>query len=82
MSQLFGAALIGFAALTWLTRNADASDTRDSILLALVICFVVGFVVAVMGALEGFMNQLAWLTVGIYLFFSVAFGYFKFISKA
>lgn len=81
MSQLFGAALIAFAALTWLARDAAASDARDAIVLALFIGFTIGLVVAVMGALAGFMNQLGWLTVVIYLFFSCAFGYFKFISK-
>ena len=34
MCQLFGAALIGYAVLTWLARNATASDSRDAIVLA------------------------------------------------
>ena len=82
MSQLFGAALIGIGLVTWLARNAAASDARDAIVLAMAIAFLVGLIVAVMGALAGFMNMLSWLTVGIYLFFTAAFGYFKFLSKA
>jgi len=82
MCQLFGAGFIGWAVLTWLARNATASDTRDAIVFALFVGSTIGFIVATMGALGGYMNQLSWLTVGLYLFFSVAFGYFKFFSKA
>jgi len=82
MSQLFGAVLIGIGLLTWLARNAAASVASDAIVLASFIAFVVGFIVAVMGALAGFMNQLSWLTVGIFLFFSAAFGYFCITDKS
>ena len=50
MCQLFGAGFIGWAVLTWLARNATASDTRDAIVFALFVGSTIGFIVATMGS--------------------------------
>jgi len=78
MAQLFGAALIGFAVLTWSARNSSDSGARRAIILALFVTAAIGCIVAVLGALAGFMNPLSWSTVAIYLFFAAVFGYFQF----
>ena len=82
IGQLFGAALIGFAVLTWTARNAADSDARKSIVLALFIADGVGFIVALMGQLGNVVNALGWSTVLIYLILTVWWGYFQFSKKA
>ena len=78
MGQLFGAALFGFAVLSWSAKNAGPSEARNAIVLALFIGDGIGFVVALMGQLSGVVNTLGWSTVAIYLLLALGFGYFKF----
>ena len=79
--QLFGAALLTFAILTWVARNAPDSDARRAILLALFMGNGVGFVIAFIGQLSGDVNALGWSTVAIYLLLAIGFGYFRFVAK-
>ncbi len=82
MGQLFGAALVGFALLTWMARNATDSDARRAIVLALFIADGIGFVVALIGQLSNVVNALGWSTVAIYLLLALGFGYFQFFKPA
>jgi MFS family permease len=78
MGQLFGASLIGFGLLAWVARNAADSDSRRAIILAFFISDGVGFVVALIGQLNDILGSLGWLTVAIYLLFTIGYGYFQF----
>ena len=82
LAQLFGAALVGFAVLTWVARNAKASDARKAIVLALFISNAVGFVLALLGQMAGVVNTMGWSTVAIYLLLALAFGYFQFVMPS
>lgn len=82
VSQLFGAALIGFAVLTWSARNAAASDARKAIVLALFVADGLGFVLSLIGQLQGVANALGWLNVVIYLLLALGFGYFQFLKPS
>ena len=82
VGQLFGAALIGFALLTWMARNATDSDARRAIVLALFIADGIGFIVALIGQLSNVVNALGWSTVAIYLLLALGFGYFQFFKPA
>jgi len=82
LAQLFGAALVGFAVLTWVARNATASDARKAIVLALFISNAVGFVLALLGQMAGVVNTMGWSTVAIYLLLALAFGYFQFVKPS
>jgi hypothetical protein len=82
VSQLLGAALIGFAVLTWTARNATGSEAGRAILLALCVADAIGFVVALIGQLGGVANALGWSTVAIYLVLALGFGYFRFAKQA
>jgi hypothetical protein len=82
VGQLFGAALVGFAFLTWSARNATDSDARRAIVLALFVSDGVGFIVALIGQLAGVVNSLGWSTVAIYLLLALGFGYFQFTRPA
>ncbi len=81
MCQLFGAALIGFAALSWVARNAPDSEARRAIVLAFFVGDLVGCVVALLAQLRGVVNALGWSSVVIYLLLAVGFGYFTFAAK-
>ena len=82
MGRLFGGALIGFALLTWIARNATDSDTRSAIVYALFTADAIGFVVALIGQIHKVVNVLGWSTVVIYLLLALCFGYFQFIKTS
>lgn len=82
VGQLFGASLVTFAVLTWSARNADASDARKAIVLALLIGDGIGFIVALIAQIGGVMNTLGWSTVALYLFLTLGFGYFQFAKSS
>jgi hypothetical protein len=82
VGQLFGAALIGFAVLTWSARSAADSVARRAIVLALFVGDGIGFIVALVGQLAGVVNALGWSTVIIYLLLAVGFGYIQFTQPA
>ena len=77
IARLFGAALLEFALLSWLVRNAGDSEARKAIILAVFVGEVVGFIVALVGQLSGVVNALGWSTVAIYLLLALGFGYFQ-----
>jgi hypothetical protein len=72
----YGAALWGNLMITWFARNAQDSDARQAIILAMFIYDLIGFIVTLINVLSGVLNPLGWLVVVIYLFFTVGFGYF------
>ena len=76
VAQLFGAALIALAVVTWMARNAADSDARRAIVLGLAIGNIVGFVIALIGQLGAVVNALGWSTVVIYLLLALGFGFF------
>jgi hypothetical protein len=41
----------------------------------IVLVFGIGFVVALIGQLSGLVNALGWLTVALYFFLAIGFGY-------
>ena len=80
--QLFGAALVAFAVLSWSARNAADSDARRAIVLALFIGDAAGFVLALIGQLGSVVGALGWSTVVIYLLLALGFGYFQIVKSA
>ena len=80
IGQLFGAALLAFAVLTWTAKSAADSDARTAIIRALFVGDALGFIVALIAQLGGVVNNLGWSTVIIYLFLAVGFGYY-YIAK-
>ena len=82
VGQLFGAALLGYALLTWTARNAVPSDARGAIVLALFMSNAIAFVIALIAQLRNVVNQVGWSTVAIYLLLALGFGYFQFKEPA
>jgi hypothetical protein len=82
MGQLFGGALLAFAVLTWSARNADVSEARKSIVMAMFIGDGIGFIVALIGQLNNVVNDFGWSTVVLYLLLAIGFGYFTFSKSS
>jgi len=82
IARLYGAALLGYAVLTWSARNSEESAARRAIVLALFLSTGVGFVVSVVNQLSGLANALGWSTVVLFLLFTLAYGYFQFAQPS
>lgn len=82
VAQLFGAALLGYAILTWTARNLADSDALRAIVLALCVADAIAFVIALIGQLRGTVNAVGWSTVAIYLLLALGFGYFRFVKTS
>ncbi len=80
VGRLLGAALVGFAVLTWSARNATDTDARKAIVLALLVSDGIGFIVALIGQLADVVNSLGWSTVAVYLLLALGWGYFQFVK--
>jgi hypothetical protein len=78
--RLLGAAFIEIAGVTWFARNADDSEARRAIVLALLIGNAVGFVVALIGMINNVVAAVGWGNVVIYLLLALGYGYFQFIK--
>ena len=77
----YGAALIGNLLLTWLARNAEDSVARRAIIWNLFVYDGIALVATVLILLSGGLNILGWGIAGVYLFFTIGFGYFLIPDK-
>ena len=82
IGQFFGAALLSLAILSWLVRNLSDSETRRAIILALFVGEALGFILALIGQLNGIFNVMGWSVVAVYLLFALGLAYFQFSKLA
>jgi hypothetical protein len=78
LSRLFGAALVGYALLSWNVRAAAASDALRAVVVSLFVVDMLGVIISLHGVLSGAENALGWSTVAIYGLLAAGFGYFTF----
>ena len=76
MAQWAGLGSITVALIAWFARNHTKSEVRQSIVLTLLIYFILGFVISVIGTLSGAMNAIGWSLVIIYFLFTLGYAYF------
>jgi hypothetical protein len=79
-TQFAGAALIGLAVLTWTTRWIGPSEARNAILLSLLTLEALGLIISLITQLSGGVGALGWGLVALFLFFTVALGYARFVK--
>lgn len=82
VGQFLGAALVSLALLTWLVRNLSDSETRRAIVLALLVGESIGFILSLIGQLNGIFNVMGWSVVAVYLLFALGLAYFQFSNPA
>lgn len=75
MTEVLGAAFLGFAVLNWLTRTFTVPEDLRPIILANFVLNAVGFVVTLLEKLDGVGNVWGWIPVALFLVFGLAFGY-------
>jgi apolipoprotein N-acyltransferase len=80
-TRMWGTAVFGFAFLTWLCRNAEDSDTRRRMVLALFCYFTIGFAACLLNFWNDPQPLVAWTTPLLYLLFAAGYGYFHFIQQ-
>jgi len=81
MSRLFGAVFIGIAFICWLCRGTNWNALKG-ITLSLLLADTIGFIVALIYQLSGFMNALGWINVALWLIFALGLGYFRFLKPS
>jgi hypothetical protein len=72
----YGGALLGIAALCWFARNSEGARALKAIIIFGFLYDFVNLFVSLHANLSGLMNPLGWIIVVVYLFFTIAFGYF------
>lgn len=80
LARLLGAYMLGMGMLSWLIRNALASNTQIYILYVFLAIHVLGFVISLISVLEGTVNALGWSSVALYFLIAVGFAYFLFFK--
>ncbi len=80
MARFFGWGLLAVGMITALAANTPPSEARQAIVKGLFIADVVGFIVSLMGTLNGTFNELGWSAVAIYFILVVGYGYFWFVK--
>ncbi len=72
MTRFFGVGLLALALITLFLRDAKLTDNVKSVVLALIISDIVGLVVSFWAVWSKTVNNMGWVTVVIYGFFSIA----------
>jgi hypothetical protein len=79
MARSFGAALTAYALTFYLNRNTAATDKGwYNLLLTSFIYNIVDIPILLMATLDGVMNSMGWMPVGLHVFLAATFGYFTF----
>jgi hypothetical protein len=74
VTQLLGAAFIGFGVVSFQARDASDSVARRAIALGFVVGNAIGALISILGVTSGAANALGWSSVAIYALLAAAFG--------
>jgi hypothetical protein len=80
LGRYLGADYLGLALMLWLARRAPQGGAADALLAGLLALTGLGFVIALLHALSGLANALAWTTVVLFLLLALGAGYFRFMK--
>lgn len=78
LARYVGSTYIGIGLIAWLARNAPEGPALRAVITGSFVLSAIGLVIAVFDALSGLGNALTWLTVAVYVFLAVGFGYLLF----
>ena len=83
VGRLFGATLLGFGILNWLSRDFNDEGAKQAVLTGNLVGDGLGFIfvlIAQLGGVPG-INALGWSSVLIYLLLAAGFAYLRFFLK-
>jgi len=72
MTRFFGVGLLALALVTLFLRDAKLTDNVKSVVLALILSDIVGLIVSLWAVFAKIVNNIGWVTVIIYGFFTIA----------
>ena len=78
--HLFGAALVGFAVVNWLVRDASGGPAVRGVIAANLAFNALAFVSILVEQLSGAVNALGWSSVLVSLLLTVGFAYVLFVK--
>ena len=81
MARLYGGALLGNLFLTWFCRNDQGSMSLRAAILYLFVYDGINLIVTLAAVISGIMNTFGLSASGIYLFFTIGYGYFQFVKR-
>jgi hypothetical protein len=77
--QLYGAALLMDALISWQLRHIGPGPTRQALTLALFVQALAGLAATLLAQIGGVMNSLGWGVVVLLAIFAVGYGCFRFV---
>ncbi len=82
-ARLAGAALFGYGFLLWAVHDLIINDSATpekyrKVILALLMGNILGLFIAVVQQWQIWINLAGWLTIGIFILFTIAYAYFLF----
>ncbi len=82
-ARLAGAALFGYGFLLWAVHDLIIKDSATpekyrKVILALLMGNILGLFIAVVQQWQIWINLAGWLTIGIFILFTIAYAYFLF----
>jgi hypothetical protein len=80
LGRYLGATYLGVGLMLWLARRTPQASAADAMLAGLFALTALGAVIALLHALSGLANALAWSTVVIYLLLALGAAYFRFVK--
>ena len=80
MARFFGALMAGIALICFFASGATTSELRKNVILSLFVADTLGFIVALIGQIQGIFNALGWTLVALWLVLAFFLGYFYFLK--
>jgi len=74
MAQYAGLGSLVIGLIAWFSRNVTDPKAQRSIVMAFLICYVIGTMVSVSGTISGTM-KIGWAVIGLYLVFALGYAY-------
>lgn len=82
MARILGSALIAFALVFWGNRQLPLFEKGwRNLLLASLVYNILDIPVVFKAVIDGVMNAMGWVPVGLHVFLAVTFGYFTFKKR-
>jgi hypothetical protein len=80
LGRFFGTGLLGIGLINWFAKDMDYATLRP-IILGNLVADAVGLIVSLMAAVGGVTNSVGWLSVVLYLVFTLGYGYLYFVGQ-
>ena len=76
MARLFGSLLIAQPFLLWFARKSNQAGYKLGVAYSLFTYYLISSILLVTFQLQGLMNGLGWIIVGLHIVLAIWFGYF------